>query len=125
MGAFVDVTITHPRAVQDKLREKGQNIPTFQTKALIDTGASNSVISPEAAEKLNLLHTGYQKVASVHEEKDRPVYYGFLIFPWGNGKEIPLICCDLKNFQCLIGRDILQHWYFTYNGVDGSVVICD
>lgn len=29
MGAFVDVTITHPRAVQDKLREKGQNIPIF------------------------------------------------------------------------------------------------
>lgn len=22
-------------------------------------------------------------------------------------------------------RDILKHWYFTYNGVDGSITICD
>jgi hypothetical protein len=63
MGAFLDVIITHPRVVQEKLREQG--------------------------------------------------------------KEIPIIGCDIKNFPCLIGRDILQHWYFTYNGPDGSIVICD
>ncbi|MBI5399285.1 retroviral-like aspartic protease [Candidatus Saganbacteria bacterium] len=124
-GAFIDVTITHPKTVSERIREKGESIPTFSTKALIDTGASSSIISPKIAEKLKLLHTGYQKVASVHDEKDRPVYYGLLLFPWGKGKEIPLICCDLKNFECLIGRDILQHWCFTYNGTDGSVIICD
>lgn len=124
-GAFVDITITHPLSVQEKLREKGINIPSFQTRALIDTGASNSAISPTATEHLNLLHTGYQKISSVNDEQERPVYYGFLLFPWGKGKEIPLICCELKSFHCLIGRDILQHWCFTYNGADGSIIICD
>ena len=42
-----------------------------------------------------------------------------------DGKEIPIVSCPLKNFDCLIGRDILLHWHFTYNGPDGSVVICD
>lgn len=125
MGAFVDVIITHPRIVQEKLRAEGNQIPSYKTRALIDTGASNTVISPTVADKLNLVHTGYQKVASVHDEKDRPVYYGFVTFPWGNGKEIPIICCEIKNFPCLIGRDILQHWHFNYNGPDGSIVICD
>jgi hypothetical protein len=77
------------------------------------------------AEDLNLIHTGFQKVTSVHDEKERPVYYGFVLFPWGSGKEIPIIACEIKDFPCLIGRDILQHWFFTYNGPDGSIVICD
>ncbi len=125
MGAFIDVTITHPKSVQEKLRENNENIPAYKTKALIDTGASSSVISPAVAEQLNLVHTGYQKVTSVHNEQDRPVFFGFIIFPWGTGKEIPIISCEIKGFPCLIGRDILQHWHLTYNGPDGSIVICD
>ena len=57
--------------------------------------------------------------------EEEPVNFGFVVFPWGNGKEIPIISCELKNFPCLIGRDILQHWHFTYNGPDGSIVICE
>ena len=124
-GPFVDVTITHPRAVQEKLKQSGEEVPSAKFRALIDTGASSSVISPKAAGQLKLVHTGYQKVSSVNDEQDRPVYYGFILFPWGKGKEIPIVCCDLKNFDCLIGRDILQHWHLSYNGPDGSVVICD
>ncbi len=125
LGAFIDITITHPRVIQDKFRKEGKNVPSYKAKALIDTGASSTVISPKVAEQLQLMHTGYQKVTSVHDEQDRPVYYAFILFPWGNGKEIPIVCCEIKNFLCLIGRDILQHWHFSYNGPDGSVVICD
>jgi predicted aspartyl protease len=112
MGPVIQVSITHPRIIQEQIK-------------LIDTGASNSVVTPKIADSLNLVHTGFQKVASVHDEQDRPVYYGFIIFPWGSGKEIPLVACALKNFDCLLGRDILRHWHFTYHGTDGSIVICD
>lgn len=125
MGAFLDVTITHPRIIQENFKQQGQNVPSISVKALIDTGASSSVIAPKVADQLNLVHTGYQQVTSVQDEQQRPVYYGFIIFPWGSGKEIPIVSCPLKNIDCLIGRDILIHWYFTYNGIDGSVVICD
>jgi hypothetical protein len=61
----------------------------------------------------------------LQHDQEQPVYYGFIIFPWGNGKEIPIVCCPLNDVDCLIGRDILKHWYFAYNGADGSITICD
>lgn len=125
IGPFIQVSITHPRIVQDQLKAQNKDTPTVPVRALIDTGASSSAISPKVAETLNLVQTGFQKVASVHDEQDRPVYYGFIIFPWGSGKEIPLVTCALKNFDCLLGRDILMHWHLTYHGIDGSIVICD
>lgn len=125
MGAFIKVTITHPRIIQEDFKQQGKSAPTVNVSALIDTGASGTVITPRVADQLGLVHTGFQKVSSVQDEQQRPVYYGFIIFPWGSGKEIPIVSCPLKNFDCLIGRDILSHWHFTYNGPDGSVVICD
>jgi predicted aspartyl protease len=124
-GAFLDVTITHPRVTQELFIKKGESIPSIRVKALIDTGAASSVISPKVADTVRLIHTGYRKIASVQDEQDRPVYFGYIVFAWGNGKEIPLVECPLKNFDCLIGRDILMHWYLTYNGPEGSIVICD
>ncbi|MGR3310822.1 MAG: retropepsin-like aspartic protease [Candidatus Brocadiales bacterium] len=124
-GAFIQVTITHPRIIQEKLKREEGSVSTVNVRALIDTGASCSVITPQIADKLGLVHTGFQKVSSVQDEQLRPVYYGFIIFPWGSGKEIPMVSCPLKNFDCLLGRDILMHWHFTYHGTDGSIVICD
>jgi len=125
MGPFIQVSITHPLIIQENLKQQGKKIPTVSVKALIDTGASGTVITPRVADQLNLVHTGFQKVSSVQDEQQRPVYYGFIMFPWGMGKEIPIVSCPLKNFDCLIGRDILLHWHFSYNGPDGSIVICD
>ena len=105
--------------------EKGTAVPSRKARALIDTGASSTVISPTIADELNLVHTGYQDVTSVHNNEERPVYFGFIQFPWGKGAEIAMVSCDLRNIECLIGRDILRHWHMSYNGVDGSLVICD
>lgn len=125
MGAFIKVSITHPRIVQEKLKQQGKSAATVSVNAMIDTGASGTVITPRVADQLGLIHTGYQKVSSVQDEQERPVFFGFITFPWGSGKEIPIVSCPLKHFDCLIGRDILLHWHFTYNGPDGSIVICD
>ena len=125
MGAIIKVNITHPQIVQENFKQQGKSVPTVNINALIDTGASCTVIAPDVADQLGLVHTGFQKVSSVQDEQQQPVYYGFIIFPWGSGIESPIVSCPLKNFDCLIGRDILLHWHFTYNGHDGSVVICD
>jgi predicted aspartyl protease len=124
-GPFLQVTITQPRLIQEELRRQGEKVPSLTVNALIDTGADTSVISSRIANDLDLMHTGYKNVLSVQDEQEQPVYYGFIIFPWGNGKEIPIVCCPLKEVDCLIGRDILKHWHFTYNGADGSITICD
>jgi predicted aspartyl protease len=124
-GPFIQVTITHPVEIQEELRRKGLEVSSLQANALIDTGASFTAVSSQIADELNLVQTGFQKISSVLDEQVQPVYYGFIIFPWGNGKEIPIVSCPIKEFDCLIGRDILNRWYFNYNGVDGSITICD
>jgi len=124
-GAFIEVAITHPKITREKFLEKGKAVPSVKVRALIDTGASITVITPRVAGRLGLVHTGFEKISSVQDEQEQPVYYGFIAFPWGSGKEIPIVACPLKHFDCLIGRDVLQHWHFSYNGPDGSIVICD
>lgn len=126
IGPFIEpVTITHPRIAQERLEEQGRNIPAISVRALIDTGASSSIVSQQVADELGLAQTGYQNVSSVQDEQLQPVYYARIIFPWSSGIEIPIISCPLRRFDFLIGRDVLAHWHFTYNGTDGSIVICD
>lgn len=126
IGPFIQVNITHPSIYHENLKKKGTKIPTINVKALIDTGASMTVISPAVADELKLVHTGFQKITSVQDEKVQPVYHGCLLFPWGSSIEaVPMVACPLKGYDCLIGRDILMHWHFTYNGPDGSITICD
>jgi predicted aspartyl protease len=125
MGPFIQVTITHPRIIQEEFKRLGRKIPSISVKALIDTGASGTVVSPKVSDELGLIHTGFQTVTSVQDEQQRPVFYAFIIFQWGSGKEIPIVSCPLRRFDCLIGRDILMHWHVSYNGPDGSIVICD
>jgi len=96
MGAFLEVSITHPKSVHQQFTQNGKTVPAKRVKALIDTGASSSVIKPKIAEELKLIHTGYQNVSSVQDEQKRPVYFGAIQFHWGARKEIPLVACPLK-----------------------------
>ncbi|MDQ1266006.1 MAG: Peptidase protein [Bacteroidota bacterium] len=124
-GAIIPVTITQPKSVRNKMESEGMSIPAIRYNALIDSGAFSSVITPRVAEDLKLIQTGFQKVASVQDEQERPAYFAFFQFHWGSGKEVPVVSCPLKGFDCLIGRDIMMHWNITYNGKDGYIIICD
>jgi len=124
-GPIVEVLISQPKIIQDRLLQEGKGISPVKAKALIDTGASITAIRPKIADQLQLRQTGFQKMYSVQDEQDQPVYFGNILFPWGGSREIPIVACPLKTLDCLIGRDILQHWHLSYNGPDGSIVICD
>jgi hypothetical protein len=65
------------------------------------------------------------KITSVQDEQMQPVFYGFIIFPWGVSKALSLVACPLKGFDCIIGRDVMMDWNFIYNGKDGFITICD
>lgn len=125
-GPIIPLVITHPKSVADKLTQEGKQIQAMQVRALIDTGAFGSVITPRVAQTLGLLQTGFQKVTSVNNEEDQPAYFARFQFNWGGAKDVQAVCCPIKGlFDCLIGRDILVHWHFTYNGKDGYITICD
>ncbi|MCX6252004.1 MAG: retropepsin-like aspartic protease [Bacteroidetes bacterium] len=125
-GPIIPIVITHPRSVAERLIKDGKQVQAIQCRALIDTGAFGSVITPVIAQQLNLVQTGFQKVTSVNNEEDQPAFFSRIQFGWGKGKDVQVVSCPLRGpFDCLIGRDILVHWNFTYNGKDGYIIICD
>lgn len=125
-GPIIPVVITHPKSVAEQLIKEGKQVLTVQVNALIDTGAFGSVITPKIVQQLNLVQTGFLKVTSVNNEENQPAYFARLQFNWGKGKDVQVVCCPFKGpFDVLIGRDILVHWNFTYNGKDGYIIICD
>ncbi len=94
--------------------------------ALIDTGAGRTVLTPLAIEMLNLPLVDYITVSRAGGTDSRvPVYVASIQFPRYNLVNIDVVQVigyDLPGglFQCLIGRDILSHWLFTYNGKTGE-----
>lgn len=124
-GPRLKITIAHPPAIQEKLKQEGKDAPQKVVEALIDTGATSCVITPTIADELSLLHTGYINIGSVHDEQERPVYYGMILFPWGKAIISSMAACNLRGFDCIIGRDVMRHWLLIYSGVHGSLTICD
>ncbi len=125
VGPVLEVVIMPGKAIRDGFEQAGKPFPSMTATAMIDTGASGSVISPAIAAQLGLKQTGLQNVASVNNQQNQPVYYGGIGFSWGRAFDTGLVACPIVGCDCLIGRDILRFWYFTYDGPNGSIVICD
>jgi hypothetical protein len=53
-GAIINDIITHPNTSQVKFKENNLTIPSKNIRALIDTGAGISCITPEVANELDL-----------------------------------------------------------------------
>ena len=93
---------------------------------MIDTGASSCIITPAIASQLNLIQTGFKDIISVQNKQKQPEYFGTISFAWGASMETPLVACQLPSgLDCLIGREVLGNWYLTYDGKNGTIVICD
>lgn len=95
------------------------------TDALIDTGAQRTILVPEAVQKLELSKIDETTLIRVGGEVKADVYAASLQFPttpFGAVEMIAVPCCELPHplFRCLLGRDVLSRWIFTYDGVSGS-----
>jgi predicted aspartyl protease len=96
--------------------------------ALIDTGASVTVINPQVAVTCGLRRTGTVNISAVGQVMEVPEYVGALRFP-GSGLKaldpVRLIASPLpgQDVACIIGRDILEHWRIVYDGRTGKVEI--
>ena len=88
--------------------------PTSIFPALIDTGASNTCISPQVAQALNLKPIGLRPMTSATGINPVNVYLVDLVFPFGNvgfvkpGAQVMEFAAPQGNpFQILLGRDII------------------
>ncbi|HVZ17519.1 MAG TPA: retropepsin-like aspartic protease [Terriglobales bacterium] len=121
-----------PSAAEYELAElQGSPLPPpLKISALIDTGASITVINPKLAETRKLQQTGSVQLSAAGNQGKYPVYVASLSFP---GQElrsfeiIQVVGCQLPQqpISCLIGRDVLRRWLLTYNGRSATIKISD
>lgn len=129
-GPHIAVTVSATVWEVEEGRAVGLEYPTLPVRALIDTGASLTVINPQIAATCKLKQTGHQKINAVGGEAGEfPEYACAISFP---ETELPsldtarVVACPIIRqpfFSCLIGRDILRKWLFLYDGRSGEVEI--
>jgi predicted aspartyl protease len=99
--------------------------------ALIDTGASRTVVTPAVVDRVGLRkidETQLRRVGGINENAE--VYVAAIQFPRYKLETIEIIevvCCELPQqvIQCLLGRDVLSRWIFTYDGRQGNWTITE
>lgn len=120
VGPVVEVRLAVGSIIEEVLRKSNQNVPmSIPSLAMIDTGATGTVIREDIVNQLNLNPVG---VTLINTPSSTNVQcYEFLmriLFPNNVVVETVVIAAPLQgqHIQCLIGRDVLHHGVFIYTG---------
>ena len=120
MGPVVQVRLAIGSALEDFLKKANQNLPPpIQVPAMIDTGATGTVVREDIVKQLNLHPIGVTLINTPSSTNVQCYEYLMrLLFPNNVIVETFVIAAPLQgqNILCLIGRDVLQHGVFIYTG---------
>jgi hypothetical protein len=119
-GAIVQVQVGQPGAAG------GGSPQTLQ--AMIDSGASISGITVQAAQSLGLQAVGSTQLGGVGGTSQAPIYAAALTIPQFNVKVDPLQIAGVTSglpVDMLIGRDLIKNagLIFTYYGLKGNFTL--
>ena len=107
-------------AVQDAMRVDGEEVPSASALALIDTGASGTLIQTAIVAGLNFVSLGtvFLRTASTIEPLARDQYRIRLVLSEDIAFEVEVVEAPLtgQGIQGLIGWDALQFLKLTYDG---------
>lgn len=124
-GAIIDISLGPAKTHFDNIEEGKEK--QIKLVAMIDTGANVTVIKEGIAKILELKSIGTISITT--PLLTEVLYQQFevqLIFPDDVVAESVVVAeAPLQNqhIQCLIGRDVLQHAVFIYNGHDNSFTL--
>lgn len=132
-GPCIDVTIMNSRDVIEAGRPIGFEYPApHPIKALLDTGASVTVISKAFATYCKLFQTGegseITAIGATHrcaEHAGAISFPGTSLRPFDPIRIVSAIFAKERSYACLIGRDILRHWVINFDGRSKRVTITD
>ncbi len=120
VGPVVEIQLSVAETAENTLQQASQPIPQpVRVTALIDTGASVSVIQQGLAQQLGLQPVGIVYVNTPSSENVHCYQYALrFIFPNRVIFQTTAIEARLQgqNIQCLLGRDLLSHGVFVYIG---------
>jgi hypothetical protein len=132
-GPCIDVVVMNSQDVIQAGRAAGLEYPEKRTmKALLDTGASVTVISKVFANHCKLFQTSegseITALGATHkcgEHAGSISFPGTDLLPFDSMRIISAEFIKQRHYACLIGRDILRHWAITFDGPSSCVTIID
>ena len=133
-GSILPIEISPPRRLIDRLTEDGLPIPKTTTgHAIIDTGASISVVDSSVISGLQIHPIGVIEIGTVAGTARRNLYPARFLFPHLPRAIFPRLAIDLSavigadlssfNIIALIARDILSISLFVYDGFVGRFTL--
>jgi len=112
-GPIVEVRIAVGSALEEVLRKNKAKVPVpVSAVAMIDTGATGTVIRPDLVQQLGLKPVGATLIHTPSSANVRCLQYVVrILFPSNVITETVAIEAPLQgqHVQCLIGRDVLRH----------------
>jgi hypothetical protein len=132
-GPCIDVIITNSRAVIDAGRAIGLEYPAPRPmRALLDTGASVTVISKVFANSCKLFQTSEgSEITAIGATHRCGEHAGAISFPGTTLRPLDVVrivsaeFAKQRSYAILIGRDILRNWVITFDGRSRRVAIED
>lgn len=122
-GPIAEVLIAPPHQLVQVLKAKGQPVPQpVKAVAMIDTGASGTVITPAIASALGIQPVGVTNMStpSTTTPVQSRVFNVDLTFLTNSVNLTGIVAIEAplggQHIQCLIGRDILQNAVLVYIG---------
>jgi predicted aspartyl protease len=127
-GLILPVRVAPSLPIRNVLMKKKEEVPKpVELTALVDTGATRTVIREGICKKLNLTPRNQVQNSTAGEPCYVQEYDASLFFPMLNilfetifVLEAPLTG---QNITCLIGRDLLSKGILFYNGFDNSYTL--
>jgi len=132
-GPIIDVILMNSRDVIEAGQSSGIEYPEpRKLRALLDTGASVTVISKKFANHCKLFQTSEgSEITGLGATQHCGEHAGSISFPGTNLRpfdSIRIVSADFvreRNYACLIGRDILKYWLISFDGRSKRVSIED
>ena len=130
MGPIVEVIFAPTQAAVQAIQNAKQPIPPpIKAVAMVDTGATSTVITPQIAQHLGLQPVG--QISMVTPTTNNPIvsnqYAVDLHFPINGVQVRNIIVTEAgligQHIQCLIGRDVLRHGVLVYIGYNNQFTL--
>lgn len=127
-GPVVQVQVVPSRLFVQTLKIPKQDLPKpIPITALIDTGATGTVIKQGIPRQLGLQPIGFTYITTASSENKLCLQYNLaFLFPNINvafGAVVTEVPLQGQQIQCLIGRDFLSHAVFIYTGYNNSFTL--
>ncbi|MFN0132370.1 MAG: retropepsin-like aspartic protease [Phycisphaerales bacterium] len=130
LGPIIQVAVGVSGPVRQMLTDAKQPLPPLQfAQALVDTGASGSVVDPEICSALGLSPVSYTRVHTPSTSGKPVIQSVYDVSIWlyhAKTKHIfersfPVCCAPLRvqGIDMLLGRDVLSECLLVYDGPSG------